>query len=181
MNQNFIELEQLKSKLLAQEIRQKYKQLRASKISLKDYWDYRKSITNYETNQDKVDFFNSVINKLVAASKRLREYEGSLRYQYKIRKYCNERGFTDVRAYEVIKVISDKTVEVRRLDAKLKTQMEFQAGGFSANCTNNDQQEYEFTQNTDNPILRIRLSKKGWGNGKFWMSDKPTEHYDFNF
>jgi hypothetical protein len=37
-------------------------------------------------------------------------------------KYASEHFYTDVKAYEIVKVISDKTVEVRRLEATSSSQ-----------------------------------------------------------
>jgi hypothetical protein len=99
-----------------------------------------------------------------------------------IKKYCNEYLYSDVQPYEVVRVISPVTVEIRQMDTKqIIFPKERFVGGFIANTADNDHQKYEYISNPENPIMRLRLGKKGWGNGKFVMSDKPIKFYDYNF
>lgn len=101
---------------------------------------------------------------------------------FAIKKYVTYYGYTDRHAWEVIKIISDKTVQIRRLTTKLiKAPVEFYPGGFSGHYADNYNQEYEYTSNPNNATQQIRLGKHGWGLGKFGMSDKPHEFYDYNF
>lgn len=53
-------------------------------------------------------------------------------------KYANHLGYSDVNPYEVVRVISDKTIEIREMNAERddSVKMEFVVGGFSAICTN---------------------------------------------
>ena len=105
-----------------------------------------------------------------------------------IEKYANFYGYSDVEPYEVVRVVSPSTVEIRRMDTKLLngSDLKFHIGGFSANCSNSDVQEYAYTSNTNAPIERIRWSKANnrWQQGRhmhFSMSDKPRKFYDYNF
>lgn len=102
-------------------------------------------------------------------------------------KYANHYGYSDVNPYEVVKVISDKTIEVREMDAERddSVKLEFHVGGFSAHCSNQRDQKWFITSNDSNPVVRIRLSKSGaWKDKhgrKFGLSDQPVKFYDYNF
>jgi len=105
-----------------------------------------------------------------------------------IEKYANFYGYSDVEPYEVVRVISPTTVEIRRMNTKLLNggDLKFHIGGFSANCSNGDVQEYAYTSNTNAPIERIRWSKANnrWQQGRhthFSMSEKPRKFHDYNF
>ena len=93
-------------------------------------------------------------------------------------------GYSDVEPYEVVKVVSDKTIEIRGMDYVQDFKPEFVVGGFSAVCTNNYDQKWIYTSNIGNPVIRIRLGKKGWKDSfgrKFKLADAPKKFYDFNF
>lgn len=102
-------------------------------------------------------------------------------------KYANHIGWSDVNPFEVIKVISDKTIEVREMEAVRdeSVKMEFIPGGFSAHCTNQSDQKWIITSDESNPVIRIRLSvKKGWRDRtgrRFVLQDEPVKFYDYNF
>lgn len=100
--------------------------------------------------------------------------------------YANMYSYTDVTPYEVVKVISDKTIEVREMDAveDRSVKLEFHVGGFSAHCSNQRDQKWHITSNPENRIIRIRLGKQGWKDKhgqKFGLSDRPIRFYDYNF
>lgn len=98
--------------------------------------------------------------------------------------YANHYGWTDINPFEVVKVISDKTIEIRAMDAEKNPAVKtnFEIGGFSAHSDN--AQDWFITSNQNNPVVRIRLGKKGWkdkyGN-RYGLADKPTKFYDYNF
>ena len=58
--------------------------------------------------------------------------------------YANHIAYSDVNPFEVVKVISDKTIEIREMDAveDNSVAMEFIPGGFSAICTNIREQKW---------------------------------------
>ena len=100
--------------------------------------------------------------------------------------YANRCGYTDVHPYEVVRIISDKCIEIREMitgDNKVK--MEITPGGFFGHVTNQNKQEYDFTSNPDSPPIRIRLHKDTWWRSKhgerFYISDKPRKFHDYNF
>jgi hypothetical protein len=105
--------------------------------------------------------------------------------------HANLMGYTDITPYEVIRVVSAKCIEVREMNAEMCADYkpEFIPGGFSAHCTNNHQQRYDYSSNPERGIVRIRLSvRKGcrpvWrdANGsEYRLSMSPRKHYDYNF
>jgi hypothetical protein len=100
--------------------------------------------------------------------------------------YANHYGYSDVNPYEVVRVISDKTIEVREMDSERDTSVElkFDIGGFAAHCTNQHEQKWFIKSNTENPVVRIRLGKQGWKDKhgrKFGLSEQPVRFYDYNF
>lgn len=104
-------------------------------------------------------------------------------------KYANKICHTDVEPYEVIKVISEKTIEIRKMkcDKDPSYKPEFVVGGFSAICLNNteSQQKWIIESDPERDVIRIRKQKNGkwkdkWGN-RFSLSDSPRKFYDYNF
>jgi hypothetical protein len=102
-------------------------------------------------------------------------------------KYANRIGYSDINPYEVVKVISDKTIEVREMDAKLAEgeKPQFIVGGFAGHCVNQRELKYDISSNDSNPVVRIRLRKNGYfysNNGeRFKLADEPEKFYDYNF
>jgi hypothetical protein len=126
----------------------------------------------------------SEVNEFIYnAEKRLKKYlDARPKLKYPVKKYISYYMYSDVLAYEVIRQVSPTVVEVRALDTKqIVFPKEFHIGGFSAHCSDNYNQAYEYTSNEKAPIVRIHLSSKGWGKGKWGMNDKPYKHYDYNF
>ena len=101
--------------------------------------------------------------------------------------YANHCMYSDVDPYEVVRVISDKTIEIREMDAveDNSVKLNWEIGGFSAICTNQGNQKWIITSNPNNPVIRIRANKrKGWADkhGRtFGLSDAPSKFYDYNF
>ena len=86
----------------------------------------------------------------------------SSKLEPKVGLFANFVGWSDQEPYEIVKIISKKTIEIRAMDiSKNKTKMKFVSGGFSAYCTNLYDQDYDYFSNEDNPIVRIRLHKNG--------------------
>lgn len=102
----------------------------------------------------------------------------------KVGMYCNESGYSDVRPYEVVGVNeSGKTITIREMDSKLvdSWKPEMVEGGFAGHCTNNHDQNYEYSSIENGYTMKVRLSTKGWGKGKFHISYIPIRFYDYNF
>ena len=103
-----------------------------------------------------------------------------------IMNYANQLGYSDISPCEVVKVISEKTIEIRYMDTEaLPWDREFHPGGFFGHTSNQRDQKWKITSNPENQVFRIRLSKnKGWrdayGN-RYKLADEPMKFYDFNF
>jgi hypothetical protein len=101
-------------------------------------------------------------------------------------KFANHHGYSDVNPYEIVRVISDKTIEVRKMNAERdkSVKLDFHVGGFFAHCSNQRDQKWFITSDESAPIIRIRLGKNGWkdkwGN-RFDLADQPRKFYDYNF
>jgi len=103
--------------------------------------------------------------------------------------YANRIGYSDIDPYEIIRRISEKTIEVREMDAVLDENCKkamrdsFVPGGFLGH-TDNSLQEWIITSNPNNKIYRARLHKDGCyysDYGKHRLSENPIKHYDYNF
>lgn len=100
--------------------------------------------------------------------------------------YANQFGYSDITPYEVVRWVSDKTIEIREMDAVQdeSVKLEWAPGGFAGHCINQRDQKWHITNNPENRIIRIRLAKKGWQDKhgrKFGLSAKPVKFYDYNF
>ena len=119
-------------------------------------------------------------------------------------KYANEIGYSDIRPHEVVKVISDKTIEIRAMNAELDPNWkpEFVSGGFAGHCVNQSSQKWIITSDPEADVFRIRYSKRhsyvvrrgsnnfeptevrcfaDAGGNKYKLSDEPRNFYDYNF
>ena len=102
-------------------------------------------------------------------------------------KYANHYSHTDIDPFEIVNVVSDKTMDIREMDAAHddSTKLDFHVGGFSAICSNQREQKWFISSNAQNQIIRIRLSKSGiWKDKhgrKFKLNDQPIKFYDYNF
>lgn len=104
-----------------------------------------------------------------------------------MKNFFNHYSYSDVTPYEVVRVISEQTVEVRRMSYELlnKEELVFNVGGFCAHSPNQNVQKYSYSSDESAPVVRVRLNNKGvWkdahGN-KFSPSDEPRRFYDYNF
>lgn len=101
-------------------------------------------------------------------------------------KYANLHGYSDIHPFEVVKVVSEKTIEVRRMNAELDPSWkpEIIAGGFAGHCTNQHTQRWIYSSDETSPVMRARLRKDGdfhSASGKHVLSDNPRKFYDYNF
>ena len=102
-------------------------------------------------------------------------------------KYAMHIAYSDINTYEVIRVVSEKCIEIRKMKGEKNPDFkpEFVAGGFSAVCINQGDQEWIITSDESAPVIRIRANKKlGWADKygqKFVLRDKPVKYYDYNF
>ena len=102
-------------------------------------------------------------------------------------KYLNRHLFSDVQPYEVVRVISDVTVEIRAMKAELDPNWKVESvpGGFCRVVVNQDAQKWIITPDLDGEVVRARLTKSGrWsvkGEARYLAADRPVKFYDFNF
>lgn len=138
-------------------------------------WDvFIQTVEDKELLRDCVKYVHSIQD-------RLKSIHNSFAYRTRIRKYCNHKSYTDVTPFEVVRVISDKLVEIREMKATLIKAPELLGVGGFAGVQDNYTQEWECSSDENMPIIRIKLSSKGWGRGQYRMSDTPTYFYDYNF
>ena len=100
--------------------------------------------------------------------------------------FANHIGYSDITPYEVVRVVSDKTLEIREMDAQRdeSVKLDWVVGGFSGICLNQRDQNWVITSNEQNRVTRIRLGKKGWKDAhgrRFELSAEPVKFYDYNF
>jgi hypothetical protein len=100
--------------------------------------------------------------------------------------FANNYLYTDVSPYEITKVISAKTIEIRRMGATLVDgwKPDMIVGGFSAHTTNNSSQEYNYTSLPGAKTTRARLRKDGrWysNQGRHSIALEPRKFHDYNF
>jgi hypothetical protein len=96
-------------------------------------------------------------------------------------------GYSDVDAYEIVKVISDKTIEIRKMDTEHDiSHLKQSVGGFFGHVENQRNQKVTYASNPDAEVIRIRRKKNNpeeWCNGnlRFGLTEKPYAFYDYNF
>lgn len=101
-------------------------------------------------------------------------------------KFANHFGYSDINPYEIVRVVSDKTLEIREMKAERdqSVKLEFVPGGFSAICVNDSEQKWHISSDEAAPVTRIRLGKRGWKDAhgrRFGLNDEPVKYYDYNF
>ena len=101
--------------------------------------------------------------------------------------HASEYGYSDVHAYEIVKVISDKTIEVREMKATHDiAHLKQHVGGFSGHVENQRDQKVTYESDTDAPVFRIRRSKHDlekwtYKGSRFGLTTRPYAFYDYNF
>ena len=101
--------------------------------------------------------------------------------------YANQIGYSDINPFEIVRKISDKTIEIREMVSTRdrSVELEFIPGGFSAHCRNQNKQKWHISSDETASVVRIRLSKnRGWQDKhgrRFSLADQPCKFYDYNF
>lgn len=95
-------------------------------------------------------------------------------------------NYTDIKPCEVVRVVSEKCVEVRYMDCQLDPSWEpgFPNGGYLAHLERNYKQRWIITSNPKNPVFKIRLRKDGWrckSGDRFEFCEKPIRFHDFRY
>lgn len=86
--------------------------------------------------------------------------------------YANQKLFSDTYPFEIVRKISDKTIEVREMKAVLIE-------------GNYDNQSWKYNSEENNPIIKLRLRKKGgWKDKKgirYNLDVEPMRYHDYSF
>lgn len=101
-------------------------------------------------------------------------------------KFANQTGYSDITPYEIVRVISEKTIEIRRMKAELNPEWkpEIIPGGFAGTCVNQNSQKWIITSDETARVERARLRKDGdfhSAMGRHVLGEKPVRYYDYNF
>lgn len=95
--------------------------------------------------------------------------------------------WTDVHAYEIVRVVSDKTIEVRPMIAKHDiSHLNQQAGGFCGHVAEQRNQKVTYTSDPEAQKIKIRRKKNDphfWTHKgrRFTLQEKPYAFHDYNF
>ena len=100
--------------------------------------------------------------------------------------YANESGYSDMYPYEIVKVVSENTIEIRPMDTERDDSVELKwvSGGFAGHCVNQAQQKWFYKSNPDNPVRRIRRRKDGYFYNhcnRVYLAQEPRKFHDYNF
>ena len=101
--------------------------------------------------------------------------------------HASEHMYSDVRAWEILKVVSDNCIEIRRMDTEHScSHLKQVPGGFAGHVVNQRDQKVAYESNPDNEVIRIRRRKGSndqWVHKgvRFSLQTEPYAFYDFNF
>lgn len=106
--------------------------------------------------------------------------------------HANQYGYSEIYPFEIVRVISDKTVEIRRMkhlkDPAWKP--DIHPGGFAGHCSNQNQQTWLYESDERAPVIRMRKVKPShqgkmctWKSamGFHRLETAPRYFYDYNF
>ena len=116
----------------------------------------------------------------------LRVYDfGVIEFKYT---HANQHGHSDVYPFEIVRAVSDKTIELRSMTAERAADWKpkIVAGGYAGHCTNNGNQSKAWVIKSDPEgyIVRARLQKDGsWksSHGRHSLHTAAIKKYDYNF
>lgn len=101
-------------------------------------------------------------------------------------RYANCYLYNDIEPYEIVRRISEKTLEVRRMRSECDPRWvaQFVPGGFWGHVTNNYGQRWVIASDDRSPVIRIRYCNRGYwkdrnGNA-FHLGKEPRRFRDFN-
>ena len=101
--------------------------------------------------------------------------------------YMNQMGYSDVNPFEIVRVVSDKCVEIRPMDYEKDSSWkpEVMVGGFCGHVVNQNEQRWFIKSNPENQVVKVRLHKNGkWYSkekAEYSLAEKPRKFYDYNF
>lgn len=99
--------------------------------------------------------------------------------------YANLYGYSDITPFEIVRVVSDNTLEIRQMRAdRGQWTPDYVLGGFVGRITNQRDQQWIILCDETAPVERIRRNRAGeWRNarGQFRLDTQPRKFYDYNF
>ena len=100
--------------------------------------------------------------------------------------FANRQLGSDTEPYEIVRIVSNKTLVVRRMASDLNPDWkpDFRPGGFAGHTANNESQRWIIQSDPNGEEIRIRLGKRGWRDNRgrfFYLSETPQKFHDFNF
>ena len=100
--------------------------------------------------------------------------------------YVNHYGYSDVNPFEIVRRVSDRTLDIRAMKAERDTSWkpDFVPGGFFGTVVNQSEQRWIIESDPEGRVVRIRLGKQGWKDAhgeRYDLSDEPVKFYDYNF
>ncbi len=103
-----------------------------------------------------------------------------------MKKYANLVLVTESYPYEVVRVVSDQTIEIREMKAERDPtwKPDISPGGFAGHCSNQSEQRWIYESDESRSIIRCRKRKDGYFHskqGRHVLSDTPRRFYDYNF
>ena len=100
-------------------------------------------------------------------------------------KYANLHMYTDIQPYEIVRLVSVKTMHVRPMIAMQgEWKKKVAPGGFCGHVINQDDQKWSIVSDPSADTIIIRKQKDGsWKskNGRHVLSSNPRKFYDYNF
>lgn len=100
-------------------------------------------------------------------------------------KYANLHMYTDIQPYEIVRLVSVKTMHVRPMIAMQgEWKKKVAPGGFCGHVVNQDDQKWSIVSDPSADTIIIRKQKDGsWKskNGRHVLSCNPRKFYDYNF
>ena len=138
-------------------------------------------------NDDDVRMLHQSIDKIDSWGNKVDQTRKEILDNPVIGMFANHIGYSDVNPYEIIRVVSKKTLVIKRMKSKRdeSVKMEFVPGGFSAHCINQEDQKWFISSNPEGIEYRIRKQKDGsWrdsGGNRYQISFKARKKFDFNF
>lgn len=101
--------------------------------------------------------------------------------------HATEHMYSDKRAWEIVRVVSDKTIDIRRVNSDHHIgDCKQVSGGFFGHVVDQHNQKVTYTSNPDNEVIRIRRRKDSdsqWTHKgvRFTLQTEPYAFHDFNF
>lgn len=96
-----------------------------------------------------------------------------------IGKYLNRSTGSDIHPVGKIVSVNKNILTLHPVEHELVSKMEFHIGGFMANCSNNDEQEYKYTVD-ETKTFELKITKSMLKTG-YSINENPKYYYDYNF